>query len=92
MNDVALSREDVDFLVERLRNANYVNDEDVEEARWLRAYIGKTGFVQLGWPHQGTVFLCEIATEWYERYQQLLDMAEEFGGFVIDEADHDDEH
>jgi hypothetical protein len=92
MNDVVLTREDVEFLVERLRTGNYVNEEDVEEARWLRAYVGKTGFLQLGWPHAGTVFLCEISTEWYEHYQHLLDLAEEFGGFAIDEADQDDEH
>ncbi len=91
MNDVVLDREEVDFLVERLRNANYVNDEDIEEARWLRAYIGKTGFVQLGWPFQGTIFLCEVSTEWYDRYQRLLDIAEEFGGIAIDETDQDDE-
>jgi hypothetical protein len=91
MNDVALDREDVDFLVERLRNSNYTNDEDVEEARWLRNYIGKTGFVQLGWPYQGAMFLCEISTEWYDRYQRLLDMAEEYGGITIDEPDDPDE-
>ncbi len=90
MNDVVLTREDVEALVERLRSGNYINDEDVEEARWLRAYAGKTGFIQLGWPHQGTIFLCEISTPWYERYQHLLDIAEEFGGFAIDEADQDD--
>src|ERR1700687_2867727 len=59
MNDVVLDREDVDFMVERLRTSNYTNEEDVDEARWLRTYIGKTGFLQLGWPHQGTMFLCE---------------------------------
>jgi len=91
MNDVVLTLEDVDFLVERLRNGNYLNEEDVEEARWLRSYAGKTGFVQLGWPYHGTIFLCEISTEWYERYQRLQDLAEEFGGFAIDEADQDDE-
>ena len=91
MNDVALDREDVDFLVERLRNSNYTNDEDVEEARWLRTYIGKTGFVQLGWPYQGAMFLCEISTEWYDRYQRLLDVAEEYGGIMIDEPDDTDD-
>lgn len=92
MNDVVLSKEDVEFLVEQLRSGQFVNDEDVEEARWLRTYIGKTGFVQLGWAYQGTVFLCELSTTWYEQYQQLLDLADEFGGFAIDEADQDEEH
>lgn len=93
MNEVVLEKEDVEYLVERLRNSEYVNEEDVEEARWLRAYVGKTGFVQLGWPHQGTMFLCEVSTDWYDRYQRLLDVAEEYGGIMIDEMndDQDDE-
>ena len=91
MNDVVLDREDVDFMVERLKNSNYTNEEDVDEARWLRTYIGKTGFLQLGWPHQGTMFLCEVSTEWYDRYQRLLDVAEEYGGIMIDEPDDHDE-
>ena len=86
MNDALLEQSDVDFLVERLRNARYPNDEDIEEARWLRTYIGKTGFVQLGWPQQGVMFLYEISTAWYDRYQGLLEMAEEFDGTVPDEA------
>jgi hypothetical protein len=91
MNDVVLDREDVEYLVERLRNSNYTNEEDVEEARWLRSYVGKTGFVQLGWPYQGTMFLCEISTEWYDRYQRLLDAADEYGGIMIDEPDDQDD-
>ena len=63
----------------------------VDEARWLRAYVGKTGFVQLGWPYQGTMFLCEVSTEWYDRYQRLLDVAEEYGGIMIDEPDDTDD-
>ena len=90
MNEVMLDREDVDFLVERLQNATYVNNEDVDEAKWLRSYVGKTGFVQLGWPYHGTIFLCEVSTEWYDRYQRLLDLAEDFGGIAIDETDTDE--
>ena len=91
MNDVVLERTDVDFIVEKLRASEGISDEEVEEARWLRSYVGKTGFVQLGWPYQGTIFLCEVSTEWYDRYQHLLDIAEEIGGFVIDESDSDEE-
>ena len=64
----------------------------LEEARWLRNYIGKTGFIQLGWPHQGIMFLFEVSTEWYERYQHLLDLVEDFGSVAIDDTDQDDEH
>ncbi len=91
MNEVVLEKADVEYLVERLRNSEYVNEEDVDEARWLRTYVGKTGFLQLGWPHQGTMFLCEISTEWYDRYQRLLDMAEDLGNITIDEPGQDDE-
>jgi hypothetical protein len=91
MNEVVLDREDLDYLAERLRNAAYPNDEDLEEARWLRSYVGKTGFIQLGWPYQGVMFLFEVSTDWYDRYQRLLDLAEDFGGIAFDETDQDDE-
>lgn len=92
MNDVVLEKNDLDFLLNRLKNATFPDDDDIEEARYLRTYVGKTGFVQLGWPFQGVLFLYELSTEWYERYQRLLDVAEGMGGLVIDESDQDDEH
>jgi hypothetical protein len=91
MNDFVLERDDLDFLVDRLRDSAYVSNEDLEEARWLRSYAGKTGFVQIGWPYQGLMFLYEISAEWYEHYQRLLDLAEDTG-ITIDEPDQDDEH
>jgi len=92
MDEEVLQRDELDYLMQRLQNANYPNDEDLDEARWLRQYIGKTGFIQLGWPHQGVMFLYEVSTEWYERYQHLLDLVEDFGTLAIDETDQDDEH
>jgi hypothetical protein len=90
MNDMVLEKEELEFLIDRLRNANIPNDEDIEEARLLRTYIGKTGFVQLGWAHQGMMFVFEASTEWYERYQRLLDLAEDFGSIMIDDSEDDD--
>jgi hypothetical protein len=87
-----LDREALDELVERLRSAPYAGDEDLEDARWLRAYISKTGFVQLGWAYQGSLFLYEASTEWYDRYQHLMQLVEDYGGIAIDESDEDDEH
>ncbi len=92
MSEVTLDREDLDYLIERLRTANFPDDEDIEEARWLRTYVGKTGFLQLGWAYQGTVFVYEASTHWYDRYQRLVDIADEVGGIIIDEPDQDDEH
>jgi len=67
------------------------DQDDMEEARWLRSHIGKTGFLQLGFAQQGVVLLYEQHTEWYRRYQWLLDLVEEMHGAVGDEAGADDE-
>jgi len=91
MNEVTLDKDDVDLLVERLRSAPQGNEEDVDEARYLRAYTGKTGFLQLGWPYHGVMFLYEVSTEWYDRYQRLMDVVEDFGGIVIDETGQDED-
>jgi hypothetical protein len=90
MNDFVLHRDDLDFLLDRLRYSTYTTPEDLEEARWLRSFEGRTGFVQIGWPYQGVMFTFEASTDWYERYQRLLDLAEE-SGIMIDETDQDDE-
>jgi hypothetical protein len=91
MDDVVLTKEDLDFLMERLKDGIYGTGEDLDDARWLRTYLGKTGFLQLGFAHQGTLFLYEVSTEWYERYQRVLDTAEAMGGLLIEEDDEDDE-
>ncbi|HZQ22479.1 MAG TPA: hypothetical protein VFA89_06730 [Terriglobales bacterium] len=91
MHAWTLTREELDETIRRLSNGEYGNDEDVEDARWLRTYLGKTGFVQLGFAYQGTMFIFETGTEWYERYQHLLEISEDFGGLTLDEPDQDDE-
>jgi hypothetical protein len=91
MDSWLFQREEFDQLMQRLANTEFTNDEDLEDARWLRTYIGKTGFVQLGFAHQGVMLVYEASTEWYDRYQRLLELAEDFGGIPIDEPDQDDE-
>jgi hypothetical protein len=52
------------------------------------------GYIQLGFVYQGLVFLHETTTEWYERYQALLEDIEAFQDIVIDdghEVDEEDE-
>jgi len=49
------------------------------------------GYVQLGFVYQGIVFLHETTTEWYERYQSLLEDVESFHDIVIDDAHEGDE-
>ena len=91
MDSWRLDRDDLDLIIERLRNAQFANDEDVEDARWLRTFMGKTGFVQLGFAQQGVMMVYEASTEWYERYQSVLEMADDFAGLPIDEPDQEDE-
>jgi hypothetical protein len=37
------------------------------------------------------MFLYEASTEWYDRYQRLLELSEDFGGIPIDEPGPDEE-
>ena len=52
----------------------------------MRKYLGMLGYIQLGFVYQGLVFLHETTTEWYERYQSLLEDIESFQDIVIDDT------
>ena len=91
MHSWRLEREEFDSMVERLRDAELSSEDDLEDTRWLRSYLGKTGFVQLGFAHQGVMMLYEAATPWYERYQAMLEIAEDISGLSFDEPGPDDE-
>jgi hypothetical protein len=86
-----LEKEDVDLLVDRLQEIEYMSEEDVEEARWLRNFIGKVGFVQLGFPCQGVMFLYELSTDWYETYQRLENAIDDYDGILIDDSDPEED-
>lgn len=91
MDSWRLERTELDELLQHLSSAEFTSDEDLEDARWLRTYVGKTGFVQLGFAHQGVMMIYEASTTWYDRYQTILEMAEDFAGLPIDEPEQDDE-
>jgi hypothetical protein len=95
LSEVTLDQEEMDLLFETLREQNFPDEEapEFEEAEYLRKHVGKVGFIQLGFVHQGVMFLHETATEWYERYEQLLEAIEEFdvGDVVFDGGDEDEE-
>lgn len=91
MHSWVLDRDEHSRLTERLAEGEYSSDEDLEEGRWLKTQIGKTGFVQLAWAYQGCMFVYEAATEWYEHYQHLRELVDDSGGFLIDETGHDEE-
>jgi hypothetical protein len=93
-SEMTLERDELDALIEEAGEMNFPDDEATElvEAKWLRKYSGMLGYIQLGFVYQGLVFLHETTTEWYERYQDLLENLESFQDIVIDDAhSHDDE-
>jgi len=61
----ALDHDELERMSQQLAEGDFRSEDDLEEIRWLKAYIGKTGFVQLGWAYQGCVFVYEAGTEWY---------------------------
>ena len=67
-----------------MRRSSISREDDLEAARSLRSYLGRTGFIQLGFPHQGVIFLCELSTDWYENYRSLREMADDLGGILIE--------
>jgi hypothetical protein len=93
MSDVVLEKEDLELLLEELQDLDFPNEEssEVEEAQSLVNYVGKMGYVQLGFMHQGVAFLHESSTPWYERYQQLLESVDDFSNIVFEQNEDDDE-
>ena len=95
MSEAVLEKEDVEMLIEEVQDQEYNlemgGSSELEEAQTLVKHIGKIGHLQLGFPHQGIMFLCETSTEWYERYQQLLDSIDDLGDIVFEDEDDDEE-
>ncbi len=93
MSEAVLEKEDLELLIEHIRDRNFP-DEDVpelDEVQYLVNYVGKLGYLQLGFACQGVVYVHESSTPWYDRYQQLLETVEDFGDIVIDHGGEDDE-
>ncbi len=93
-SEMTLEREELDALIDEATEMNFPDEEATElvEARWLRKYADMLGYIQLGFVYQGLVFLHETTTEWYERFQALLEDIESFQDIVIDDVHpHDDE-
>jgi hypothetical protein len=90
-SEMTLDAEELDALIEEAGEMNFPDEEATElvEAEWLRKYAGKLGYIQLGFVYQGIVFLHETTTEWYERFQALLEDVETFQDLVIGDHEHD---
>ena len=89
MSEVVLDKEDIELLLEQMRAQNFPDEEgpEMDDAQYLLKYVGKVGYLQLGFAHQGVMFLYETATDWYDRYQQWMEAMTELGTIQIDGAD-----
>lgn len=92
-SEMSIDSEDLDSLAEDASEMNFPDEEanEMVEAEWLRKFAGKIGFIQLGFMHQGVAILHETTTEWYERYQELVDDLDSFNDIVIDDSDDENE-
>ena len=93
MSEVVLEKEDLELLIEELQESNFPDEESpaIDEAQSLATHVGRVGYIQLAFAHQGIVFLHENTTEWYERYQQLLESLEDYGDIILEDEDADEE-
>jgi hypothetical protein len=88
MSEVRLEKADLELLIEELQEANFPERDspELEEAQALAVYVGKVGYIQLGFAYQGIVFLHESTTSWYERYQALLESLDGFGAMPFGDS------
>jgi hypothetical protein len=87
MSDVLMEPEDVSTLIAQVREQNFGDTSELEEAQALMQHVGKTGYLQLGFAYGGVVFLYETATEWYDLFQELMESVSELGHLIVDEGD-----
>ncbi|MDW5266469.1 MULTISPECIES: hypothetical protein [Acidobacteriaceae] len=92
MSEVVLEKSDIAILLEQIRDQTFPDDEaaELDDAEYLVNYVGKIGYLQLGFAHQGVMFVFEVATDWYDRFQDLLETVSELGGIVLDDHESDE--
>ena len=89
MSEVVLEKSDIVILLDQLREQSFPDDEssDLDDAEYLVTHVGKLGYLQLGFAHQGVMFIFETATDWYDRFQSLMETVTDLGGIVVDDRD-----
>jgi hypothetical protein len=92
MSEVVLEKADVALLLEQLREQSLPEDDGLEldDAEYLVNHVGKTGYLQLGFAQQGVMFLFETSTEWYERFQELMETVTDLSSVIVDDRDSDE--
>ncbi len=93
MSEVVLEPEDVATLIGQVRDEHFPDHDAValDDAQELLQHTGKTGYLQLGFAHQGVMFLYEAATEWYDQFQDLMETVSDLGGMILDDGDDEED-
>ncbi|HMG03267.1 MAG TPA: hypothetical protein VK596_09035 [Edaphobacter sp.] len=91
MSEAVLEKSDIATLIEQIRDQMYPEDDspEIDDAEQLVRHVGKIGYLQLGFAHQGVMFLFEVATDWYDSFQDLMETVTDLGRIVVD--DHENE-
>src|SRR5271168_2641883 len=86
MSEVILEKSDVAILLDQLRDQSFPDDasEDLDD------HVGKVGYLQLGFAHQGVMFIFEVATDWYDSFQSLMETVTDLGGIIVDNHESDE--
>jgi hypothetical protein len=92
MSEVVLEKSDIAILLEQLRDQTFPDDDsqEMDDAERLVNHVGKVGYLQLGFAHQGVMFIFEIATDWYDSFQNLMETVTDLGGIVVDDRESDE--
>ena len=91
MSEVILEKSDIAILLDQIREQNFPDKDapELDDAEYLVNHVGKVGYLQLGFAHQGVMFIFETATEWYDRFQTLIETVTDLGGIVVDDDSED---
>ncbi len=91
ISEVILEPEDVATLIGQVRDGDFPDHDAaaLDEAQDLLQHTGKVGYLQLGFAHQGVMFLYETATEWYDHFQELMETVSDMSGLILDEGEND---
>jgi hypothetical protein len=92
MSEVILEKSDIAILLDQLREQSFTRDDtaEIDDAEYLVNHVGKVGYLQLGFAHQGVMFIFETATDWYDRFQTLIETVTDIGSIIVDDSDRED--
>lgn len=78
MSEGRLEKAGLELLIEEMRERGYADNDapEFDEAQALTSHVGRIGYIQLGFAHQGIFFAHETTAPWFQRYQDLVEAVE----------------